>query len=389
MEKIKNVKSIQIKGELEGRGIVNFDSDKQLNIIKFSNLMEDMGIKNDDDYAKIGKNIKLGKKSFKYEGKKTIANKDGDKTDINIYSYKNLISSACLRHATYQNDVEMVNSSIMLNEIILSNYVTSFVGLTRGYLFAQTAGKNLPTIKRTSCLTLTDAIESNNAKSVMSIGTTMGVRDNKSMTYNETVGDIEYDFSGSINPKTLQFISTDLFFDRLAMFPDWLKNGMFDNCMMKHYGDKAQYKTGHFTHQAQYLTKTICENGVLLNNDFTVYLIKETLKRLLRINIIRSTAYAKIKELKIRLVDDILMDEEEGWITLNSDADIDNLDFSVFEYFEETTDEDFNERKIIEEEYKKISEENKKEQDAKSKSKKAKKSKQDNEETADKEELTD
>ena len=384
MEKIKNVKSIQIKGELEGRGIVNFDSKEQRYAISAFNLMKEMGAEMLHD------NIKLGKKSFKYEGKKTITiNKEGDTKEIDSYSYKNLISSACLRHATYQNDVEMVNSSIMLNEIILSNYVTSFVGLTRGYLFAQTAGKNLPTIKRTSCLTLTDAIESNNAKSVMSIGTTMGVRDNKSMTYNETVGDIEYDFSGSINPKTLQFISTDLFFDRLAMFPDWLKNGMFDNCMMKHYGDKAQYKTGHFTHQAQYLTKTICENGVLLNNDFTVYLIKETLKRLLRINIIRSTAYAKIKELKIRLVDDILMDEEEGWITLNSDADIDNLDFSVFEYFEETTDEDFNERKIIEEEYKKISEENKKEQDAKSKSKKAKKSKQDNEETADKEELTD
>ena len=384
MEKIKNVKSIQIKGELEGRGIVNFDSKEQRYAISAFNLMKEMGAEMLHD------NIKLGKKSFKYEGKKTITiNKEGDTKEIDSYSYKNLISSACLRHATYQNDVEMVNSSIMLNEIILSNYVTSFVGLTRGYLFAQTAGKNLPTIKRTSCLTLTDAIESNNAKSVMSIGTTMGVRDNKSMTYNETVGDIEYDFSGSINPKTLQFISTDLFFDRLAMFPDWLKNGMFDNCMTKHYGDKAQYKTGHFTHQAQYLTKTICENGVLLNNDFTVYLIKETLKRLLRINIIRSTAYAKIKELKIRLVDDILMDEEEGWITLNSDADIDNLDFSVFEYFEETTDEDFNERKIIEEEYKKISEENKKEQDAKSKSKKAKKSKQDNEETADKEELTD
>lgn len=376
MEKVKNVKSIQIKGELEGRGIVNFDSKEQRYSISAFNLLKEMGVE------KLNENVKLGKKAFKYEGKKTIIiNKDGDTKDIDSYSYKNLISSACLRHAVYQNDVEMVNSSIMLNEIILSNYVTSFVGLTRGYLFAQTAGKNLPTIKRTSCLTLTDAIENNGAKSTIAIGTTMGIRDNKSMTYNETVGDIEYDFSGSISPKTLQFISTDLFFDRLAMFPDWLKNGMFDNCIKRHYDGKAQYKTGHFTHQAQYLTKTICENGVLLSNDFTVYLIKEILKRLLRINITRSTAYAKIKELNIRLTDDILMDKDEGWITIKSDEDIDNLDFSVFEYFLETTDEDFMVRNLMEEEYQKISAENKKEQDAKVKSKKTKKSKQDNEDT--------
>ena len=382
MEKVKNVKSIQIKGELEGRGIVNFDSSDQKFAISAFNLSKEMGVK-----GKLENNIKLGKKAFKYEGKKTIFVEKTDEynktikeeSEIDTYSYKNLISSACLRHTTYQNDVEMVNSSIMLSEVLLSNYVTSFVGLTRGYLFAQTAGKNLPTIKRTSCLTLTDAIQKKGAKSVMSIGTTMGARDDKSLVNQETVGDIEYDFKGNIDTKNLQFISTDLFFDRLSMFPDWLENGMFDNCMTKHYGDKAQYKTGHFTHQAQYLTKTICENGVLLSNDFTVYLIKETLKRLLRINIMRSTAYAKIKELRIRLVEDILMDDKEGWITLKSDEDIDNLDFSVFEFYEKSTDEDYEERERLAKEYQVISDNNKKEQKDKLKQKqKAKKEKKDN-----------
>ena len=382
MEKVKNVKSIQIKGELEGRGIVNFDSSDQKYSISAFGLLKEMGVE-----GKLENNIKLGKKAFKYEGKKTIFVEKKDEynktikeeSEIDSYSYKNLISSACLRHATYQNDVEMVNSSIMLSEVLLSTYVTSFVGLTRGYLFAQTAGKNLPTIKRTSCLTLTDAIQKKGAKSVMSIGTTMGARDDKSLVNQETVGDIEYDFKGNIDAKNLQFISTDLFFDRLSMFPDWLENGMFDNCMTKHYGDKAQYKTGHFTHQAQYLTKTICENGVLLSNDFTVYLIKETLKRLLRINITRSTAYAKIKELRIRLVEDILMDDKEGWITLKSDEDIDNLDFSVFEFYEKSTDEDYEERERLAKEYQAISDNNKKEQKEKLKQKqKAKKENKNN-----------
>lgn len=369
MDKIKNVKSIQIKGELEGRGIVNFDSKEQRYAISAFNLTKEMGAEMLHD------NIKLGKKSFKYEGKKTITiNKEGDTKEIDSYSYKNLISSACLRHATYQNDVEMVNSAIMQSPVLLSTYETSFVGLTRGYMFAQKPDAPTPSTKRTSCLTLTDAIQKKGAKSVLSVGTTMGARDEKSLTYQETVGDIEYDFKGNIDVKNLQFISSDLFYDRLAIYPDWINNGMFDDCMKKHYGDKAQYKAGHFTHQAQYLTKTICENGVLLSNDFTVYLIKETLKRLLRINIIRSTAYAKIKELKIRLVDDILMDEEEGWVTLNSDADIDNLDFSVFEYFVESTDNDFEERTHLEELYTAVKDEKKKakESEKKAKSKKYK-----------------
>ena len=130
MEKIKNVKSIQIKGELEGRGIVNFDSKEQRYAISAFNLTKEMGAEMLHD------NIKLGKKSFKYEGKKTITiNKEGDTKEIDSYSYKNLISSACLRHATYQNDVEMVNSAIMQSPVLLSTYETSFVGLTRGYMF--------------------------------------------------------------------------------------------------------------------------------------------------------------------------------------------------------------------------------------------------------------
>ena len=355
MEKIKNIKSIQIKGELEGRGIVNFDSNEQRYAISAFNLMKEMGVK------ELHENVKLGKKSFKYEGKKTITiNKEGDTKEIDSYSYKNIISSACLRHATYQNDVEMVNSAVMQSDTLLSTYETSFVGLTRGYLFAQKLGSPLPSTKRTSCLTLTDAIQSNNAKSTIEVGTTMGARDEKSLTYQETVGDIEYKFKGNIDVKNLQFISSDLFYDRLAIYPDWINNGMFDDCMKKHYGDKAQYKAGHFTHQAQYLTKTICENGVLLSNDFTVYLIKETLKRLLRIYITRSTAYAKLKSLKIRLTDDILMNEDEGWITIKSDEDIDNLDFSIFEYFVESTNEDFEERNRLEKEYESVKEDKKK-----------------------------
>ena len=66
MEKNKNVKSIQIKGELEGRGIVNFDSKEQRYAISAFNLTKEMGAEMLHD------NIKLGKKSFKYEGKKTI-----------------------------------------------------------------------------------------------------------------------------------------------------------------------------------------------------------------------------------------------------------------------------------------------------------------------------
>ena len=63
------------------------------------------------------------------------------------------------------------------------------------------------------------------------------------------------------------------------------------------------------------------------------------------------------------------MDEEEGWVTLNSDADIDNLDFSVFEYFVESTDNDFEERTHLEELYTAVKDEKKKAKEAEKKAK--------------------
>jgi hypothetical protein len=361
----KNVKSIIISGSIEGNGIVNFDSNDQKFAIIDMKLKDGMGIS-----GKINDNVKFGKKSFYKEDEKFDEN---GKSLGSKYYYKNIISGDCLRHAVYQNDVDMVNSSIIYNPMILSMYETSFVGLTRGYMFA--LKKNGISMKRTSCLTLTDAEQSNNAKSVISVGTTMGDRDDKSMIFKETVGDITYDFKGNIDIKNLQFISSDLFYDRLALNSDWISNGLISKHMVKHYGKNPEelYKEGCFTHLSSYLSKTICEYGILLNNDFTVYLIKELLKRIIRINITRSTAYAKINTLKIKLVDDIINDDSE-WITLDSDEAIDNLDFSVYNYYVESTDKDRIERDKMLEEYKKYKDDKNKEKEEKKKnSKKGKK----------------
>ena len=82
-------------------------------------------------------------------------------------------------------------------------------------------------------------------------------------------------------------------------------------------------------------------------------MVKETLKRMLTLNIRRRNSHAKTSGLRIKLVQDPLIHtekSEDNWLEIKTIEDIDNLDFGV-QYFYDLVDPSEVEvkRKMIEE----------------------------------------
>jgi len=323
------IKNILIKGELTGRGIVNFDSKEQRWV-----LMKH-GISN----GKLEENVKLGKKVFTKTGK---FKDDGTE----IYDYKVKISGDCLRKSIFDKDMEFASGYIVQDPFILANYMLSPVGLMRGYGFIARE----ETFKRKSPLTITDAIQVNDAKSELEIGTTTGERSDTSMFFSEKAGDMLYKFSGQIDMKALQFISADPCFDRLAINSDMIDSGEVDVIFSNHYGKKANVDYGIFSSMGNFSSNSYGEYGIKLNNELCEVIVKHTLKNILSMNINRNNAYAATSGLKIKLVDNIIgvgqkMEDDDNWIELKSEADVDALNLKdIFSFYEKATDDEVKER---------------------------------------------
>lgn len=322
------IKNILIKGEIAGRGVVNFDSTEQRFILGKHGI-----------FTGLNDNVKLGKKVFTKTGK---TKEDGTE----IYDYKLKISGDCLRNAIFSKDVDVVNGVLIQNPFVLNTYMLSPVGLMRGYMFA-TKEK---TIKRKSPLTITDAVQCNDVKSEMEIGSTTGERSDISMYFSEKVGDIKYSFSGQIDIKSLQFMSADPFFDRMSIDSDFIDSGESDIIIGAHYGKDAKADYGIFSATSKFTSKSYGEYGILFDRNICENVIKHTLKNMLAVNIVRNNAFASLSSLKIKLVDNIIgdgqkMSDDENWIELKTDADVDKLDLSnMYQFFEKADEDAVNER---------------------------------------------
>ena len=313
----------------------------------------------------MNENVKLGKKAFTKTGK---FKEDGNE----IYDYKVKISADCLRHSIFEHDVDVVNGVLIQDPFILGTYMLSPVGLMRGYMFAD---KEL-TLRRKSPLTITDAIQCNNTKSEMEIGSTTGERTDISMYFSEKAGDMKYEFSGQIDIKQLQFMSADPFFDRMGINSDMIDSDEVDVIIANHYGKKAKAEYGVFSSMAKFTGKSYGEYGILFSNDICASVIKKTLKSILSVNIVRNNAFAATSSLKIKLVDNIIgagqkMTDDENWIELTCEEDIDKLNLNnLYNFFGEADEEEVKEREKM---IKKYSEASATRKEAKNAEKEAKK----------------
>mgnify|MGYP000886153413 FL=1 len=331
------MKQVFFKLKLSGNGCVNFDDSA-----KQAELLSKLGILN----GKTTGNIKLAKKVISDTGKK-------DEKGNPIYDYKVKISADCLRHHTFEHEVDVVTPAVQMLDTMYCNYLLSNVGITRGYMFALSSdvGKSL---KRKSPLTIVDAIQTNGAKSQMfEVGTTSGPRTYTSLFSCEKVGEIEYSTHGVIDLKTLSFISADEKFDRMGLYTEWIDNGLIDKVMKSHYGENAQYETGFFVSNAKYLTNTFAECGVHLGDNVVTQLVRYILRSLLGIDIRRNNAWARAVSLEVKIVNNPLEDtfnDESDWKQVDEDY-IDSLEIKCDDFYHKATEEETKELVEINEKY--------------------------------------
>lgn len=320
---MKKVKHIKFRIELEGEGIVNYDSNDQKWIYKDTNLNSKMGTYHD--------NVNYAKKHFY---------KNGDNLD-----YKICISSDCLRHDIFKMDAMFQSPNVVHQDALLYSFISNPANILRGYMFAD---KKL-TQKKKSIITITDAEQICNSISNIETFSRSGFKNQDSdITDNsfykkETIGKIKYSSKGQIDLMQLQFVSVDPIFDRFSFNPDsfelyksFLKTRMNFNSDLGYYLIKDS-------------SIEIPEYGFKFSNDNVNFLTKEFFKRLLKLDILRKGSYAKISKLEYKLVYDVIedtFDSENNWVEIKHESDIDSINFESEEYYVE---EEFSKAKELRE----------------------------------------
>jgi hypothetical protein len=331
------VHEVNFEFGMRGNEIVNFDSGDQ----KFLwNKESKNGNKN--KFSSIDNNNSYAKKTY-------FRNNNGE------LDYKIKISTESLKYGIFNEDSIAINPSIQHHKSLLNQFIGSTLGLTRGYMFAS----NKETLTRTSPLMMTPAYQTNNAESYMEFHSRSGFKKTKTegdtakdttIFNKESIGEITYFSEGSFDIKGLEFISADPIFGRCEFNPD-------DFEILKFFLSRSlpnfDSELGYYKLKSSVID--VAEFGFKLNSENIVFLIKETLKRIFKLNIRRAGAYAKVETLKVQLVSNIKNPKENIWIEINSEEDIDNLSFEVEEYYILNDEsESKKQRQIIEEALKDI-----------------------------------
>lgn len=312
---MSKVKHINFKYELEGNGIVNYDSGDQ----KFLWNRESRDNDNKTTFTSANNNNKYAKKVYFRDANGKL-------------DYKIKISFNSLRNAIFSNDAIATNPSISHHKSLLNSFIGSVLGILRGYMFTSSTDN----FKKSSPLTITDAIQTNNSVSTMEMFTRSGQKsvgddssDSDTTLFNmETIGNITYEGNGCIDLQNLEFLSADHIFDRYAFNSD-------DYSILEQF---LKVNIPNFNSELGYYTlKTsaidVAEYGIKFSDENMLFLIKEVLKRILAINITRSSSYAKLSKLSIELVYNPLNPSENVWVDINSIEDIDKLSFDIDESY--------------------------------------------------------
>lgn len=305
---MKKVKSILLKIELKGKGIVNFDGKEQKQVWNDNKL----GVRYIKD------NVSLGKKHL-------YVDNDGN------CSYKLSISSNCLRSKIYDG---IQSPNICHSDSLLMAYIGSPTGILRGYVYPDFG------VSKTSALQISDAEQVNNSKSFIEFYSRSGEKSKNiedstekgtSIFNKESVGDVVYESKGFINLSELQFISASDSYGRKA----------FNSDLFSKFKKYIKQSIPNFNSDLNYYNfKTsdikLPEYGILLSNEDVNYLVKYQLKKILALTISRSKAYAQVTSLKIKYVVDTLrdkMESEDGWVDVTPEY-IDNLNFDTEVFYE-------------------------------------------------------
>lgn len=313
-------KSVLVKLQLQGKGIVNMDTNEQ----------KWMFSKNNNNG--VAHRLFSGHNNVNYAKKNFYRDPEGNLT------YKIKMSSECIKKAMFESEYVAQTNNITHNDVILNSFIASPMSHIRGYMFPDKVAT-----KRKGALTLSDAEQTNNAVSYLEVSSKSGGKTDESKSddtseanfyYHENVGDISYEATGSISLPALQFVSCDQIYDRYCFNPDHYP--LYRKFMEQNF-EGFDSDLGYF--QMKGSSIDIPEYGYKMKDEHVVGLVKETLKKLLTTEVKRKNAFSSTSGLYIKLVNDPItdtMESETGWIRIETLSDIENLTFEVEEFYVET-----------------------------------------------------
>ena len=306
----KTVKRIDIRMVIKGNGIINYDGSNEHKKI-------DGNYHNNYTYAK-----------------RVYPNRE------KLSDYLIKISHNSLRNSIFG---ESHNPNIVHHKDIFMIYLANPSTILRGFLYAKEE-----TNKKSTGIMITDAIQTCSAKSIMETMTRSGGKDldetseqsDTSYYFKETIGDITYASTGTIDLETLSFVSCDQLYDRFAINPDDYE--LFTKYFKHHYPN-FDSKLSYYRQKGSSVMLPEC--GFVFKNDILDSMVKLALEKVALYRNVKNNGRAEMYKMEIRPVFDALDDNEE-WITIVDKSNdkfstrdaINALSFDYENYYEEVED---------------------------------------------------
>ena len=345
------IKTVLFKYTMDGNGIVNYDTNRQKYIF-FGECV--YGDKSDKEDKSSPKKFKIGRlmqekiiyNNYTYAKKKFSRDEDGN------LDYKIRISKESMSAKIWKDDMIRYDTTVQSDIIRRNRHIGSLIGFLKGFNFSNIyytnkLGVDVTKIKkkenrsvklaRRSPIVISSAVQTSSAISKFEVGTRSGginetVDDGSSGTslyYKERIGDISYGGSGYLDLSQMQFLSCDENLDRMAFFETEFENHLKHNLC-------ENFPDNNFEIDEYHMNDGIKERGIKITDDNVLFQVKETLKRIMEIGFLRSGSYAELSSLKIKLVEDVLVDtisNKANWIDIHNFGDIDNLNFEVEQFY--------------------------------------------------------
>lgn len=276
MQRIEGVRSVDIKIEAEGFGVVNFNGSASI----FSRQA-----------GKYVSNHMLPK----MRGVDMMRVKNMEDVDEKARLY---ISQNCIKNALFNNYTYNLKNVSLGN---VDEVLSSIVGLVRGFIIAEGS----TSLKRKSPLLMEDFISDKDTVLNYEQFSQPGARDATSIFSKHTVGEVKYSAYASINIEDLQFLPLEDTFNRSCYreiiseeqgnelaekITSFLASLDFD----EKYSPKAIFNNNYVRINA--ISKA-GEAGILLNNDAITLLVEEIINMIKDLYISRSRAYVKVKNI--------------------------------------------------------------------------------------------
>ena len=294
---------IEILLDIKGQGLVNYNGKKP-----HSRFVHDM-----IDNGKVTTNGSFAKENIYYQ--ETIGD-DGNKKIIKIA--KKIISGNLIRKEIL-GDENCVNADkLCSNNNLRIAFLSQDNVIARGF----TTLKDGVNLKRKGAFSVPDAEQTCGAITWLETRTSEGKKTENSLFFKEVCGNIEYSTKICVDVKQLQFISIDDNYDRMSLKETDVEG--FVNHINKRYGDgNATFGNWGTTH-----LNIMGEQGIVLSSKVASNIIRETIKRILNVDIKRATSYAKTSSVSISIGypnDSVDLLAKPTYININKIEDYDKL----------------------------------------------------------------